>query len=119
MDKDEVIEVKQGSSIKRRKRKTIISPEEDIVKSQQYVIKNNKAEPYIDPNAKPKHTYKFKKIILQQNVSENDELNFILNNCGKILKWEEKILQDGSMCITVIYTEPPPKNNVLGENTNA
>lgn len=100
----EMIEVSQGDSVKRRKRKVLLVPETDEKPKEK---NKNTGEPYIDPNAKPRPKYRYKKILLKPDQSESPDIDNVLNSASSIVRWDEKALNDGSILITIIYTERP------------
>ncbi|MEM4206524.1 MAG: hypothetical protein QXQ43_04520 [Nitrososphaerota archaeon] len=104
----DLVEVSQGRSVKRRKRKVVLVPEEKP-KSKA------KIEPYVDPNATPKLNYCYRKIHIPADQTSSKDVDEILNSCASIVRWDEKVLNDGSIIITIIYSERPKKKTIDGE----
>jgi len=117
---NEPLEIQQGEVTKKRKSK--VKVQEDKVDStlleqaiglgnRQEDEKNKKGKvkvtPYIDPNARPKPTFCYKKILLKSDETENKELNDVLNTASFLVRMEEKVLSNGDVLVFVMYAIVP------------
>jgi hypothetical protein len=115
---NEPIEIQQGETTKRKRGKSKVQGDKvDSTLLERLIGLDNtqenskkekiKVTPFIDPNARPKPTFYYKKILLKNNETENEELNNILNTASFLVRIEEKVLPSGDVLVFVIYAIAP------------
>ncbi len=113
-DKEEIV-IQQGQTIKRRPRKVKVVPDDETISNNKKrdsiltpVPEDIKVQEYRDLSAHIKPVYKFARVIMKANQIENEYINKVLNSAIKILRWEEKPLNnEGDLDIYILYAEKP------------